>query len=195
MSKMISFYLATTSKRSNAQEGAFFQSSGMLLIATSRYALTLGRVDGTLQNAQRTVHLWHQEVVEGTFWQGSGYTVRSGCIHGELRKEVADSRGYVPTQASTSARRSWPSWVSRSGYWHGGHLTMDNMAKYFVAEENIWGAERGIVSLVSPSSQSTWWSWFVSGFFVVCCVGCVLLWVFLWVLVPVLAFASSPGWF
>ena len=58
------------------------------------------------------------------------------------------TRGYVPTQASTSARRSRLAWVPRCRYWHGGHLNMDNMADYYMAEENIWGAERG--AFVSP---------------------------------------------
>ena len=43
MSKMILFNLVTTSKLSNALEGALYQSSGMRLTATSMPALTLGR--------------------------------------------------------------------------------------------------------------------------------------------------------
>ena len=50
----------------------------------------MSRLDGTLQNSQWTVYLWHQEVVEGAIWQGNSSTVRSWCIHGELREEVAD---------------------------------------------------------------------------------------------------------
>ena len=58
------------------------------------------------------------------------------------------TRGYVPTQASTSARRSRLAWVSRCRYWYGWHLNMDNMEDYYMAEENLWGAERG--AFVSP---------------------------------------------
>ena len=43
ISKMISFNLVTTSKLSNALEGALCQSSGMRHTATSMPALTLGR--------------------------------------------------------------------------------------------------------------------------------------------------------
>ena len=79
MSKMISFNLATTSKRSNALEGALYQSSGMRLTATSRHALTLGRLwTGSRTNFWCTTRvIWRSSTTE-TKWS-IPLPTRSGC--------------------------------------------------------------------------------------------------------------------
>ena len=101
--------------------------------------------------------------------QGRGCSCWGWCIYGILRKEVANKRGHLPAQATTSlAGCERPAWARRCRSGHDGHLIlyMDGMEDYFIVEEMLWGAEKG-------ASSFTFCEFSLAGFV---CVGlCCLL--------------------
>ena len=68
-----------------------------------------------------------------------------GAIHGTLCKEVADQRGHLPAQASSTfaGRERSQSKVTQTLTWRTSELYMDGVEDYYMVEEMHWGAERG----------------------------------------------------
>ena len=113
MSKMISFNLATTSKRSNAPEGALYQSSGMRLTATSRHALTLGRLwTGSRANLWCTTRVtWRSSTTETTFTNTEWVSGSDGAIISRSVTSCAGMTAFLVLLAQT--RVGFPQWRAR----------------------------------------------------------------------------------
>ena len=105
--------------------------------------------------------------------QGRGCSCWGRGIQGILRKEVADKRGHLPAQATTTL--AWcerSAWGRRCRSGHEGHLSdlyMDGMDDYYMVEEMLWGAERGAICFTFFANFH-WPFWWVLGCFVFVCV-------------------------
>ena len=146
------------------------------------------RVDGILQGSKCTWSSWPAESFTGPQGQGGICSWRGRDIYGTLCKEVADQRGHLPAQAtSTLAGCERPAWARKGRRRHDGHLKITRMAWRITtwwkrSHEGLRGASRFtfVSHLFAKFHWTLWVFFFVCWFGVLCsvlvCVGSFCFW-------------------